>query len=204
MRFSELIQTVEFPSIWECLQENYCLEEKLFEGYQNAFCDLRNAIPVKQEEEMLLVVAKVHDEFEDEGYYYDVYGVHPGDTERYSLEFAPWEEWLSYEVLEKSVALHGAVAFVAHSLYELTFFGFSITDTKAKVDEKLEMLRESINEIKGGKGKYIPAEEVFEKLGYVDARTDKEKRRDEKRMSDAMEANKRIYADLLDEKEHDA
>lgn len=142
---------------------------------------------------------KVHDEFEEDGYYFDVYGVYPGDSEHYALEFTPWEEWLSYQVLEKSMYLYGPVAVVAHALYELTFFGFSIEDTRRKVASELKTLEESINEIKSGKAKTIPAEEVFEELGYIDERTEEEKCLDEKRMRDATEANKQFYDYLMDE-----
>lgn len=199
MTFYELLHTVEYDSIWECLRKHYSLDGKYFGAYHKAFQDLRSATPSELKEDMLLVVAKVHDEFEDSGLRYEAYGVHPGDPERYALELTPWENWLSYRVLEKSITLYGVDKFVAHALHDLTFFGFSIETARENAEKEIAILNERTAEIDSGKAKCIPAEEVYRSLGFVDERTVEEKRHDEKRMRDAHDANMRIYADLLQE-----
>lgn len=199
MTFYELLHVVDYDAVWACLRTHYSLEDKYYDAYHHALQDLREATPTTLKEDMLLVVAKVHDELEDSGFRYEAYGVRPGDPERYALELTPWEEWLSYRVLEKSIALYGVNEFVAHALQDITFFGFSIEKARENAEKEIAILNERTAEIENGTAEYIPAEEVYRSLGYVDERTEDEKLRDEKRMRDAIEANMQIYVDLLDE-----
>jgi hypothetical protein len=45
-----------------------------------------------------------------------------------------WDEWLGFSVLGRSIEVYGASAVVAHSLYEMTFFGY----TYKIVSERIE------------------------------------------------------------------
>lgn len=88
---------------------------------------------------------------------------------------------LGYEVDEYSVSEFGAPCMLANVIYEMTFFGF----TKKQVDRGREKLEESLAEaekidklpLEEREKYYIPAEKVFEELGYRDERTDEEKRK---------------------------
>ncbi len=103
----------------------------------------------------------------------------------FAFELSPWEEVLGYEVDEHSVSEFGAPCILANVIYEMTFFGF----TKEQVDREREKLEESLAEaekidklpLEEREKYYIPAEKVFEELGYRDERTDEEKEEERKK-----------------------
>ena len=103
----------------------------------------------------------------------------------YAFELSPWEEVLGYEVDEHSVSEFGVPSILANVIYEMTFFGF----TKEQVDREREKLEESLAEaekidklpLEEREKYYIPAEKVFEELGYRDERTDEEKEEERKK-----------------------
>lgn len=103
----------------------------------------------------------------------------------FAFELSPWEEVLGYEVDEHSVSEFGAVCMLANVIYEMTFFGF----TKDQIDRERKKLEESLAEVEKidklpleeREKYYIPAEKVFEELGYRDERTDEEKEEEQKK-----------------------
>lgn len=100
----------------------------------------------------------------------------------YGFEFSPWKEVLGYQVDEKSIMELGKACILAGVIYEMTFFGFDET----QVDRERKKLNEAIAESerirnlpsKEQEKHYIPAEKIFEELGYQDNRTLEEKEED--------------------------
>jgi hypothetical protein len=113
MTFRELLEKVVFDDVWVTLQKDYSMKNEAFEAYFKVFNQLKKLTPEPNHDDFLLVVARVEDGFEPGTYTYEVFGVKPNNNDHYALELKAWSEWLS---------------FVAHSLYELTFFGYDTSD----------------------------------------------------------------------------
>lgn len=80
--------------------------------------------------------------YEDEGkqiFYLDVDGYDPTTEEEYwAMDFVPWSQWLSAEVMQESLDKYGLEVCVGEILWEMTFYGWTYADTKKKGDEILE------------------------------------------------------------------
>jgi hypothetical protein len=197
MTFKELLETVAFVDVWAELNKEYPLKDGAFEVYLKVFSQLQALTPEPNHDGFRLAVVKVEDEFEPGQFIYNVFGIKPKDKEHYAFELSPWKEWLALIVVEKCVETYGAAAFVAHSLYELTFFGHDISDVEANIKKEAEILKERHEEIKNGAAKYVSWDEVCTELGYEDNRTEEEKEAEQKRFERIMVDNKKVYERLL-------
>ena len=197
MTFRELLEKVMFDDVWITLQKEYCMKDEAFESYFNAFCQLKGLTPEPNHDDFRLVVARVEDGLEPGTYTYDVFGVKPNDKVHYALELLAWNKWLSFDVVEKCVEEYGATAFVAHSLYELTFFGFDAGDVVVNIAREIEILNERHREIETGTAKLVSWDEASENMGYNDDRTAKEKELQHKQFERIAAENEKIYEMLL-------
>ncbi len=164
MTFMELLETVLFEDVWTELDKEYSLKDGAFEAYLRVFNQLKTLTPGPNHEGFRLAVVKVEDEFEPGKFIHDVFGIKPEDKEHYALEMSPWGKWLSLIVVEKCIETYGAAAFVAHSLYELTFFGYDAFDVEKRIKKEIEILKEQHEEIENGTAKYVSWEEVCQNL----------------------------------------
>ncbi|MGD9569922.1 MAG: DUF6557 family protein [Sedimentibacter sp.] len=197
MIFKELLKTVTFDDVWTELNREYSLKNEAFEVYLGVFNQLKELTPEPNHDGFRLAVVKVEDEFEPGKFVYDVFGIKPEDKEHYALEMSPWKEWLSLIVVEKCVETYGSAIVVAHSLYELTFFGYDSVDVESKIEKEFEILKERQEEIENGTAKYVSWNELCRELGYVDDRTGEEKELEYKQFERIMAENKRTYKMLL-------
>ncbi len=197
MTFRELLEKVLFDDVWIKFDKEYCMKNEAFEAYFKVFNQLKGLTPEPNHDDFRLVVARVEDGLEPGTYTYDVFGVKPNDSDRYALELLPWSKWLSFEVVEKCVEVYGAAAFVAHCLYELTFFGFDASDVEVNVKREIELLNERHREIEDGTAELVSWDEVCEKIGYVDDRTAEEKELQHKQFERIAAENEKIYKMLL-------
>lgn len=200
MTFKELLEKVAFDDIWITLQREYCMENEVFEAYCKVFSQFKGLTPEPNDDELRLAVVRVEDGFEPGTYIYDVFGVKPNDRNdnaHYALEMSTWGKWLSFEVVEKCVEAYGAAAFVAHSLYELTFFGFDASDVEANTKREKELLNKRHREIENGTAELVSWDEVCESIGYVDERTAEEKELQHKQFEKIAAENEKIYEMLL-------
>ncbi|MCG2790665.1 MAG: hypothetical protein L6305_02825 [Actinomycetia bacterium] len=94
------------------------------------------------------VVAKTEDCFKAGKFIFDVFGITKDDENHYALEMTSWNEWLNFNVLDKSIEFYGAADVVAHALYEMTFFGYSSKTVYKKVEEEKHILNECTGEYK--------------------------------------------------------
>jgi hypothetical protein len=54
-----------------------------------------------------------------------VYGTEYGTRVSYSLEWTPWQEWMSMAVSPDTIDLLGEIDTICHCLYELTLMGYT-------------------------------------------------------------------------------
>lgn len=197
MTFRGLLEKVVFDDVWITLHKEYCMKNEAFEAYFKVFNQLKGLTPEPNHDDFRLVVARVEDGLEPGTYAYDVFGVKPNDNVHYALELLAWSKWLSFEVVEKCVEAYGAAAFVAHSLYELTFFGFDASDVEVNIQREIELLNERHREIENGTAELVSWDEVSENIGYVDDRTAEEKELQHKQFEQIAAENEKIYEMLL-------
>lgn len=104
--------------------------------------------------------------------------------EAFAYEFSPWEEILGTQVLPKNYERIGKDEFLAAALYEMSFNGM----TREGQDERREELSDAIAEHEiiqnmppeEREKNLFTLEDVMERLGYTDDRTEEE-RREERR-----------------------
>jgi hypothetical protein len=197
MTFRELLEKVVFDDVWVTLQKDYSMKNEAFEAYFKVFNQLKKLTPEPNHDDFLLVVARVEDGFEPGTYTYEVFGVKPNNNDHYALELKAWSEWLSFEVVEKCVEEYGAAAFVSHSLYELTFFGFDASDVEVNIKAEIELLNERLSEIENGQAKLVSWDEVCESIGYVDEHTAEEIELQLEQFKRIAAENEKIYQMLL-------
>lgn len=197
MTFKELSKTVVFDDVWTELKKEYCIKDEAFEAYFKVFNQLKGLTPKPNYESFRLVVAKVEDGLAPGTFTYDVFGIKPDDIDHYALELLPWCEWLSFEVVEKCVEVYSAAAVVAHSLFEITFFGYDAADVEANTKKEIEILMERHEEIESGTAELVSWDEVCKNIGYVDDRTEDEKELQHKQFELINAENKKVYEMLL-------
>jgi hypothetical protein len=197
MTFRELLEKVVFDDVWITLQKEYSMKNEAFEAYFKVFNQLKRLTPEPNHDDFRLVVARVEDGFEPGTYTYEVFGVKPNNNDHYALELKAWSEWLSFEVVEKCVEEYGMAAFVAYSLYELTFFGFDASDVEVNIKAEIELVKERLSEIENGTAELVSWDEVCESIGYVDERTAEEIELQHKQLKRIAAENEKIYEMLL-------
>ena len=198
MTFKELLETVIFDDIWKELNKEYFLNDGAFEPYLGVFNQLKKLTPEPCHDRFRLAVVRVEDGFEPGNFIYDVFGIKPDDKERYALEVLPWKKWLSFEVIDKCIEVHSAAVVVAHSLYELTFFGYDAIEVEERIKKEIEIiLNERHKEFENGTAKYVPWEEVCKELGYAGNRTEKEKELEYSQLERINAENKMVYEEML-------
>ncbi|MDR3598949.1 MAG: hypothetical protein P4L49_00440 [Desulfosporosinus sp.] len=81
-------------------------------------------------------MVRAEDGFEPGKFICDVFGIKLEDKEHYALEMSPWKKWLSFEVVDKCIEVYSAEAVVAHSLYDLTFFGSYAIEVEERIKKR--------------------------------------------------------------------
>ena len=198
MTVGELLHTVEYDNIWPVLQAHYNLADSAYITYQNAFEELCSIKPTPPERPMTLTVVKVCEEFKENKYYYDVFGLKDDDESHYSVVLTAWDKWLAFEVHHQSLTLYRADAVAAHSLWEAIFMGFSTQEVAASGKRIQEELAKAEKEI--DQASYLSHHDVWSKLAAkygLSKRTKEEKARDEADMLATSEENKRIYREFF-------
>ena len=197
MIFKYLINSVNYDDVWVELRKGYKLEKCDYETYKRVLEELKTLDPKPSDPPITCVVAKIEDCLTPGEIISDVFGIIDGDKNHYALEMDSWNEWLDFNVLDKSIEVYGPAEVVAHALYEMTFFGYCSKSTYEKVEEEKHILDERIKEIENSTAKYANLEEVMAKLKYVDKRTLKEKEKEYKECAKIAAKNKKIYKMLF-------
>ena len=104
----------------------------------------------------------------------------------YGYEFSRWEEILGAEVYPENYNHIGKIGFIAAALYELSFNGFTREEQESRREELDESIREAdeisaLSEEEREKH-YHTLDELQEKWGFEDTRTEQEKEEDYRKM----------------------
>ena len=197
MIFKDLITIVNYDDVWAELRKEYKLKKSASEVYKRVLEELKTLDSKPSDPPITCIIAKVEDCLAPGEIIPDVFGIMAGDKNHYALEMNSWNEWLDFDVLDKSIEVYGAADVVAHALYEMTFFGYCSKTAHEKVEEEKHILDERVKEIEDGSAEYVSIEEVMADLKYVDKRTPKEKEKAHKEYKQIAAKNKKIYKMLL-------
>ena len=197
MIFKKLINSVYYDEVWAVLVKEYKLKDDAYEVYKSVFEELKIFKPKPCKPPITLVLAKIEDYSEAGKFIFEVFGIIKGDKNHYALEMTSWNEWLSFNVLDKSIKVYGAADVVAHALYEMTFFGYSSKTVDEKVEEEKYILNKSKEEIQNDTAHYLHFEEAKTKTNYIDKRTLEEKEKEHKECEQITAKNEKIYKMLL-------
>jgi hypothetical protein len=153
--FKDLIQACTFRNVKRSLLTLYPDQKRNISGYQYVFETLRNMRYRKNKEGMKIRIEKVG---RGKNQYFHVRGIcTEGDHRSYALEFTSWAKWLGYDVEQATTKKMPKEEIVAHCLWEMTFIGF----TQNKIRRRIAALKKQDKDIKEGKAKTIPYEEVM-------------------------------------------
>ena len=197
MIFKELINTVNYNHVWAVLDKEYNHKDGAYEAYKKVLEELKVLEPGLCEPPVTLVVAKIEDCIEPGTFIFDVFGIVRGDKNHYALEMTSWNEWLNFTVLDKCLEVYGNADVTAHSLYEMTFFGYSSKIVDEGVKEEKRILDKSIREIENDASQLISYEETMSKIGFIDKRTPMEKEKEHREYDRIAAMDEKIYKMLL-------
>jgi len=197
MIFKELINIVNYDHVWAVLDKEYDHKEGARKAYKNVIEELKTLKPGQCEPPITLVMIKIEDCLEPGTYIFDIFGIIKGDKNHYALEMTSWNEWLNFTVLDKCLEVYGNADIVAHSLYEMTFFGYCSKTVDKRVKKEKRILDKSIREIENDTSQLISHEEVMAKIGFIDKRTSEEKEKENKEYKRITAMNEKIYKILL-------
>lgn len=113
--------------------------------------------------------------------------------EHYGYDMSPIED-----IIDMDVFIYGGIdktTAACEIFHSLTFFGINADDRTKRIDEILDSLKNSINEIESGE--FFEADEVFDKLfadisGEISRNSSKDDKKDIRRVSVSMSMNHRI------------
>ena len=147
------------------LFELYPDQEKSLKGYMLTLKELRETRPKKSKMKICVstVIDDLAEEDEDKEYVH-VDGYLRGSKWHYAIEYSPWAEWLGMEVTKKSLKNFTELDIVAYCLWEMTWSGYSDKEVQKNYKDIIETTAKAMKDIKSGKAKTVPWEEVKKKL----------------------------------------
>ena len=197
MIFKNLVNSVNYDDVWIVLVKEYKLKKSAYEVYKKVLEQLKSLESKPCDPPVTCVIAKVEDFLTPGEIIFDVFGIIDGDENHYALEMNSWNEWLDFNVLDKSIEVYGPADVLAHALYEMTFFGYSSKNVYEKVEEEKHILDERIKEIENGTAQYVNFEEVMSKTKYAYKRTPEEKEKEYKEYEQIAAKNEMVYKMLF-------
>lgn len=131
MKFHEIIQCVMYSDVLVALQRVYpSLTEAQNLGHIYVLQKLKTMPP---EESLYILTCKwVEPHLLSEEGCWHVYGIDP-DDDMWAIDFIPWAQWLDMEC-DYDANLTPA-EFVAHCLYEMTYYGYNEEDVKGEFEK---------------------------------------------------------------------
>lgn len=156
--FWDLIQACTFGDVEKSILRFYPGQKKNISGYKYVFETLRHMRHRRNKEGMTIRIEKVG---RGKNQYVDVSGkCATDDHESYALEYTSWAKWLGYDVDQTALKKMTKEDIVAHCLWEMTFIGF----TQDKIRQKIAALNKQVKDIKEGRVKTFPYEELIAPL----------------------------------------
>lgn len=140
MKLYQLINSYSWLSV-EIIFKNLYPDDESIEAHKRVFETLQTLEPL--ESTISILIKNVTDDY-DGSSFIDVGGFenefvkeNDFDTPYMALELTEWEKWLGMEIENETLLNFSELEIICHSLYEMTFMGYS--------QEEIKELRNSIN-----------------------------------------------------------
>ena len=102
-----------------------------------------------------------------------------GRIETYAYELSAAQDVLGYSISKACQHyLCDDFKFASAIFYELSYFGYTLKTQNDETNDFLDSINKSIEAIENGTAALISSDEVFKDLGYIDSRTEAEKKFD--------------------------
>lgn len=139
MKFAELINNNNWPTIGIEFLKLYPLEKVLIGEYKRVFNDLKslNPLPTK----MTIILSNEINEFDNIefvdvlAYYKGKKGYNGKDLDFYHIEYVRWEEWLDAVIDKKTLEDFSITEIICHCLHGMAFCGFNQEDIQIEKKE---------------------------------------------------------------------
>lgn len=133
--FKQCIELVDYKGVELKLKTVFHEPDKNITKFKDIYTQLKLMKPAKSK--VKIFVAQIREDIRA-GYPFEVFGVEAGTKEHFGLEMFPWNEWLSFEIHEKSKAFIlnlGLEEFVAIALRKMTSLGFTESEIERRIEE---------------------------------------------------------------------
>ena len=140
----DAIMVANIDKVVKILIKEYEDQEQYEYDYRKLFKELQETEPTFEDNEnMLLAVDYVakDEEFNVEGYFC-VHGYEQNTETFYSLGFQPWSHWLGCQLDKRFIYMYDIDTYVAHCLWEMTFYGFDSGTINSLYEEVTRRLEE--------------------------------------------------------------
>lgn len=209
MTFKELLESVDIEELKGYIQERVEDKDEFAEFVMmiNSLLDRKIQKDESDSYNLVLAVIPQYDYFSDdedeEQLYLNVYGV-DDKKECFALDFTPWNKWLSFPVLRKSIDEYGVLSFIYNCLNEMSFISFS----EDNIQEEANKLNELSESIKSGDVKTYTLEEVIDHLNEscpdelcfeIPKLSVEEKEKQDKCVKELIDKNKKLKEIFLEE-----
>lgn len=144
--FKQCIELVDYKGVELKLKTVFHEPDKNIAKYRDIYQKLKLMKPAKSK--VKIFVAQIREDIRA-GYPFEVFGVEPGTKEHFGLEMFPWNEWLAFEIHEKSkgfILNLGLEEFMAIALKKMTSLGF----TEAEIERRIEEMQSFGDDLFGG------------------------------------------------------
>ena len=165
MKFVDLLKTSPKDKvILDNLSKIFPEQVQNLEGYEILLKRLRELEPSNPPDDgvddMQISLEYVYPTSLDENGYISVHGISEKSEDTYALELSYHEEWLGYEVSEKTLKDYPPKEIISRCMYEMTFWGWDNEGIKKMKDD----LDSRIKSIDDGTAELIPWEEVRDRM----------------------------------------
>lgn len=140
----DCLTSSDFEIIREKLSKLFLENEEDLEKYKVVYTDLLKTYPALPEETVFTFIGQTSDNYAYK-YPFDVFGIEASSTEYFGLELYPWNEWLSFKLLDKTkefIATAGVDEFIAMCLHKMTTFGFTEDEIQNSFNNSFEEFEE--------------------------------------------------------------
>ena len=204
MKYEGTVDNI-FADTSKSVAERIVLLEKAKTTIKTLFEEMRNREPVKNEKEYIVFSDMIEGSYLLNSYLVsksDILSYTPSSKKRietYAYEFDQTEQILGYDISEASrYTINDDIRYACSIFYEITFFGYNSEKRDNKVSNIVSDLTKQAEEIKeNGLKDCIPAEKVFEELGFTDTRKDYEKEYDSQKLEKECKYNSLTFNLLI-------
>ena len=143
MTVKELFKNVSFEELWKEYVKIENLDEEKYPydryGRKYVFNFIREYDGKKSEDNIIVCIKDCGEFLAVSGFYSDeilpfkISEMTNDDLQKielYGLEYYEIYEWANWEVFQKSIETYGEIVCAAHILYEITFFGTNINESR--------------------------------------------------------------------------